>query len=205
MSAFDGAELSLSSYVPVHLEFALTELLKNAFRASVEHHYKLHGASSRKPLTPVIVTIAPSSSITPRTPFLSMRIRDQGGGVSPANLPHIFSYAFTTAGRVGSTDQNNDESGGGPYAAQIVGGSAGIGGDGGTDDSHLFGEITGKGLQTGLGTLSGLGYGYVFALVSGAELIFDIGYHLPSCTPPTSGVTSSLSRYITTVRMSFLN
>jgi 26S proteasome regulatory subunit T1 len=143
----------------VHLEFSLTELLKNAFRATVEHHQRLYGTSSSRPLPPVTVTIASSSGITARTPFLWLRIRDQGGGVSPANLPFIFSYAFTTSGRNDSMDKIGDESGGGPYAAQAIGGSAAIGGDGGGDGS-LFGEITGKGLQTGMGTLSGLGYGY---------------------------------------------
>ena len=88
-----------------------------------------------------------------------MRIRDQGGGVSPTNLPFIFSYAFTTSGRNGDMGEANDESGGGPYAAQAIGGSAAVGGDG-VGDGNLFGEITGKGLQTGMGTLSGLGYGY---------------------------------------------
>lgn len=148
-----------NSYVPVHLEFSLTELLKNAFRATVEHHQKLYGTSSTKPLPPVIITIASSSGLSARTPFLSMRIRDEGGGVSPANLPFIFSYAFTTSGRINDTDEVNDESGGGPYAAQAIGGSAAVGGDG-ANDGNLFGEITGKGLQTGMGTLSGLGYGY---------------------------------------------
>lgn len=90
--------------------------------------------------------------------MLSIRIRDQGGGVAPANLPFIFSYAFTTSGR-GNHDHNHDEdSGGGPYAAQQVGGAAAFG-DGRQGEGNLFGEITGKGLQTGMGTLSGLGYG----------------------------------------------
>lgn len=146
------------SYVPVHLEFSLTELLKNAFRATVEHHKRLYGTSTSKPLPPVVVTIASSGS-SARTPFLSLRIRDQGGGVSPANLPFIFSYAFTTSGRNESMDEVGDESGGGPYAAQAIGGSAAIDADG-RGDGNLFDEITGKGLQTGMGTLSGLGYGY---------------------------------------------
>lgn len=50
---------------------------------------------------------------------------------------------------------------GGPYAAQHVGGSAalGVGIDGEPDNVNLFGEITRKGVQTGVGTLAGLGYG----------------------------------------------
>lgn len=71
-------------------------------------------------------------------------------------MSRIFSYGFTTAGQ--RNDGSEDESGGGPYAAQHVGGSAAIG-SGGTGEGNLFGEITGKGLQTGLGTIAGLGYG----------------------------------------------
>ena len=67
-----------SRYIPVHLEYILTEILKNAVRASVEHHQSTRSTSS---LPPVQVTIAPSST------FLSLiRIRDQGGGIHPNSL-----------------------------------------------------------------------------------------------------------------------
>ena len=124
----------------------------------MERHYKLHGNSSTWPIPPVLITISPP----PRVPgvsgpkFMSMRIRDQGGGVSPTNMARIFSYAFTTAGQ--GADVVQDESGGGPYAAQHVGGSAAIG-SGGTGEANMFGEITSKGLQMGMGTIAGLGYG----------------------------------------------
>jgi 26S proteasome regulatory subunit T1 len=124
-------------------------MLKNAFRATVENHYKLHGSASSSPLPRVQITISPPS---PSLPFLSIRIRDQGGGVSPSNMARIFSYAFTTAGH-DDDDWNGD---GGPYAAQHIGGSAAMGSG---DDGGLFGEITGKGVQVGLGTIAGLGYG----------------------------------------------
>jgi len=59
--------------------------------------------------------------------------------------------------------------GGGPYAAQHVGGVAGAVDDGMAENdgssSGLFGEITSKGLQTGLGTLAGLGYGLPMARI----------------------------------------
>lgn len=84
---------------------------------------------------------------------MSMRVRDEGGGVSTSNMSRIFSYAFTTAGIGG-----DDDGGGGPYAAQHVGGSAAIG-SGGSGEGNLFGEITSKGLQAGMGTIAGLGYG----------------------------------------------
>ncbi len=101
-------------HVPTHLEYIITELLKNAFRATVE---------TGKEREPIEVTIAaapeilghdyatgqhiqpnsdesaiggfvragnsPSSGVT-------IRIRDRGGGISPTNLPNIWSYSFTT-------------------------------------------------------------------------------------------------------------
>lgn len=147
------------SYVPVHLEYMLTEILKNSFRATVEHHSRLRKSGSSLSFPPVIVTISPPTpgpSLAGGEPsYLSMRIRDQGGGVHPANLARIFSYAFTTAGR--GSESNDD--GGGPYAAQHIGGSAAIDGEGDSSDHSLFGEVTGKGLQTGMGTIAGLGYG----------------------------------------------
>jgi 26S proteasome regulatory subunit T1 len=115
------------------------------------------------------------SQLPPPTPrrALSLRIRDQGGGVSPANISRIFSYAFTTAshlkrgayappparssadsddsselGRLGvlnyEADSGADEGGlSGPYAAQHVGGGVGLS----------------TGLGSGVGTIAGLGYG----------------------------------------------
>ena len=142
----------------MHLQYILTELLKNAFRATVEKHWVKYGMSSSRPLPPVFVTVSdpPRTSEISRPSCLSLRIRDEGGGVSPANMPHIFSYAYTTANRGLHLDE---ETGGGPYAAQQVGGSAAVGASASGSGADLFGEITGKGVQTGVGTIAGLGYG----------------------------------------------
>lgn len=113
-----------------------------------------------------MITICPPPQIPrisgaePESTYLSIRIRDQGGGVSPANMARIFSYAFTTAGRGADRDDMSEDEGGGggPYAAQHVGGSAAVG-VGGSGEANMFGEIAGKGLQTGMGTIAGLGYG----------------------------------------------
>lgn len=92
------------AFVPMHLEYIITELLKNAFRATIEN-----GMSSE----PVVVTIAPEpASDAPATPpsspahailplddnasGVTIRIRDRGGGISPESLPKIWSYSFTT-------------------------------------------------------------------------------------------------------------
>ncbi|KAJ3517786.1 hypothetical protein NLJ89_g278 [Agrocybe chaxingu] len=147
-----------AAYVPVHLEYILTEVLKNSFRATVEHHYKQHWTTgSPVSLPPVTITISPRSrsvdSSGKVSTYLSLRIRDQGGGVLPSNMTRIFSYAFTTAGRGA---EGSSEDGGGPYAAQHIGRSAAVSGE---IETNLFGEIAGKGLQVGMGTIAGLGYG----------------------------------------------
>jgi signal transduction histidine kinase len=117
-----------------------TRLLKNAFRATIES-----GRSSE----PIIITIAaePASSTpspqpatearstaTPIKPLdglapgVTIRIRDRGGGISPSNLPNIFSYSFTTFSDEdelpGSTPNENR---GGMEALNAI---SGAGGDG---------------------------------------------------------------------------
>lgn len=109
--------------------------------------------------------------------------------MSPTNMARIFSYAFTTAGRTAQRDiqDRGDDDGGGPYAAQQVGGSAAVG-DGVNGDASLFGEITGKGLQTGLGTIAGLGYGLPMSRlyaksVSSPFSSISLSCHVPPDSP----------------------
>ncbi|KAK6211837.1 hypothetical protein LQW54_005697 [Pestalotiopsis sp. IQ-011] len=109
----DGEPDTAFAYVPMHLEYILTELLKNAFRATIE------GRNSKEP---VVITIAPeppdagppkvrldppaenkgafrSEAIKPlddNAPGVTIRIRDRGGGISPEVLPNVWSYSFTT-------------------------------------------------------------------------------------------------------------
>jgi hypothetical protein len=116
----DGEPSITFAYVPVHLEYIITELLKNAFRATVECGHSQE---------PVVITIAAEpgsctseSSATSKTepdgfeteakrgqrsdapilplsdsaPGVTIRIRDRGGGISPEVLPKIWSYSFTT-------------------------------------------------------------------------------------------------------------
>lgn len=100
------------AYVPTHLEYIFTELLKNAFRATVENG---------KEREPIEVTIAASPVVQstpelivsstmqqsrdknggilapdPSIPGVTIRIRDRGGGISPENFPNIWDYSFTT-------------------------------------------------------------------------------------------------------------
>ena len=142
--------------VPVHLEYVMTELLKNSYRATTERWRERVNARKRsnkvvtdslQPMPPVKVSISRSKN------YLSMRIRDQGGGISPKNLPYIFSYAFTTVGE--PEEEKPEETDLGPYSMQAIGGA---GGDG-------LGELGAAGLTSGLGTLAGLGYGLPMARI----------------------------------------
>jgi signal transduction histidine kinase len=110
----DGDPDTTFASVPMHLEYIVTEMLKNAFRATIENRSK----------EPVIVTIAPepplrlqagdmpdikepgsdrgrfrSDAFRPlddNSPGVTIRIRDRGGGIPPAVVPNIWSYSFTT-------------------------------------------------------------------------------------------------------------
>lgn len=156
----DGEPGTTFAYVPVHLEYIITELLKNAFRATVES-----GRSDE----PIVITIAaepesprggPSisdrrraedkgieegvdgnSSIKPfedSAPGVTIRIRDRGGGISPEVLPNIWSYSFTTF----------------------------------SDEDELPGQTPGSGSTDALNAISGAGGGE-------GSSIAGLGYGLP--------------------------
>ncbi|PAA58895.1 hypothetical protein BOX15_Mlig025482g1 [Macrostomum lignano] len=74
------------SYIPQPIEYVLTELLKNAFRATVEFHRGRPG-----PVPEVRVTVANND-----VDFV-IRISDQGGGVPHEIADKIFDYNFSTA------------------------------------------------------------------------------------------------------------
>jgi signal transduction histidine kinase len=88
-----GSEDYAFAQIPGHLEYIITELLKNAFRAVLER---------RLGKAPVEVTIAP----LPESPDdakggeftqgVTIRIRDQGGGIPPEVLKNIWDFSFTT-------------------------------------------------------------------------------------------------------------
>ncbi|KAK5003197.1 hypothetical protein LTR28_010473 [Elasticomyces elasticus] len=141
----------------MHLEYIITELLKNAFRATIERGMERE---------PIEVTIAPapeeldktitnfdqgsvdaasksdrpavaaSGNIRPlerSTPGVTIRIRDRGGGISPENYAKLWDYGFTTF----NEDQIDDS----------------VSGGGNTD---ALSAISGVG---GGSSLAGLGYG----------------------------------------------
>ncbi|KAB8336986.1 hypothetical protein FH972_021290 [Carpinus fangiana] len=143
----DGEPDTAIAHVPVHLEYVITELLKNAFRATIENG---------KEREPVEVTIAPApdtvagsgveavgasrSSVSDvklpaeATPGVTIRIRDRGGGIAPDDFQKLWTYGFTTFNDREASDASS--SGSGSDALNIISGSAGGG-----------------------STLAGLGYG----------------------------------------------
>jgi signal transduction histidine kinase len=138
--------------------YIVTELLKNSYRATVERHAKKQDAfstnrASEAHIPAIFISIAKSST------HLSIRIRDQGGGISPKNLPQIFQYTFTTAGHSEEEEESKkrkeeEEDNSGPYAMQNT---SGIGAElDGLGALNGGGDV---GLTSGMGTLAGLGYG----------------------------------------------
>lgn len=193
------------TYVPVHLEYILCELLKNSLRATVEHSVKIGrsiprretsifdepteeegsmnhaevrkvsqedngGASSlsssssstlkekggeelditKRPNEfghpPVEVTIAQSEH------EITIRIRDQGGGVSQEDLDHIFDYSFTTVKDENETSSSSSSAA--PDGSLLDGGSPG------NESESIFTGVSRLAMQAGLGgPIAGLGFG----------------------------------------------
>jgi signal transduction histidine kinase len=72
------------AYVPVHLEYILTELLKNAMRATVEYAKK----TNRHTLPDLLISIAQGES------DVTIRIRDEGGGIDPRRKFFLFNGRY---------------------------------------------------------------------------------------------------------------
>ncbi|KAK9454295.1 branched-chain alpha-ketoacid dehydrogenase kinase [Dipodascopsis uninucleata] len=94
-----GQDVTIT-YIPDHLEYILTELLKNSFRATIEKC--LQESSSTiylaenshnlvmRAIAPVFVTILQTPS------GIQIRLRDEGGGIEDSNLKRIWGYAEST-------------------------------------------------------------------------------------------------------------
>lgn len=75
-----------SVLVPAHVYHILFELFKNAMRATIEYH----GEETLR-LPPIKVNIVKSDE------DISVKISDQGGGISRNNRDKVFQYLYTTA------------------------------------------------------------------------------------------------------------
>ncbi|CAO3612279.1 unnamed protein product [Cunninghamella echinulata] len=88
------------TYVPVHLEYILTELLKNSHRATIEH--AKHQGLLDPP--PIEVTISHGKE------EIGIRIRDQGNGINEQDLGKVFEYSYTTVTKPGDGNDDDDDS-----------------------------------------------------------------------------------------------
>lgn len=72
--------------IPTSLEYVITEVLKNSFRAHIE------GSTSENDLTekPIEITIVRKDD------EMQIRIRDYGGGISPAVEERMYDYSYST-------------------------------------------------------------------------------------------------------------
>ncbi|KAJ1906951.1 hypothetical protein LPJ81_001060 [Coemansia sp. IMI 209127] len=82
----DGDINETISYIPSHFEYITCELLKNAFRATVDFSNK----SSRSSHPPIQITITKGDG------YVGVRIRDQGGGISKENMRNVFEYSWSS-------------------------------------------------------------------------------------------------------------
>ncbi|GAA5870229.1 hypothetical protein JCM8547_006921 [Rhodosporidiobolus lusitaniae] len=159
----EGSAPSLTvGTVGSHLEYIMTELLKNAFRATVEHNVPKkekdddddvfrfedlpHAHMMKSDFPEVVITIGAVPGA------LTIRIRDRGGGIPPENVQSVFSYAFTSVPLLPDPDSDPDS----PLSSELYGGATNAGYLGGVGGGPQGGEST---LQTNVGTLAGLGFG----------------------------------------------
>lgn len=80
------------SFIPEHLNFVLQEVLKNAFRATVENNL-----SAGRPLPPVSVDIMKGDF------DVTLKVSDCGGGMRREKLEKIWRYGYTSVSDAGGT------------------------------------------------------------------------------------------------------
>ncbi|RPA82827.1 alpha-ketoacid dehydrogenase kinase [Ascobolus immersus RN42] len=97
----DGEVEGRCAYIPMHMEYIFTELLKNSFRASIESALAqqrmnaglgIVGRAAELEIPVVKATIA----LAEGGKWITIRIRDRGGGISPSDLREVWNYSFTT-------------------------------------------------------------------------------------------------------------
>jgi len=84
-----GALDSSLTYIPSHIHYCLTELLKNSVRATMEHHTRL----GSKELPPVRIVIARGNE------DVIVKISDEGGGIPRSEMEMVWTYLHSTAER----------------------------------------------------------------------------------------------------------
>jgi len=96
----DGHRHCTFPYLITAIQYIVPEILKNAFKATIEHHQK----KLSKEMPPVNVTISVNTN------DLILRITDRGGGMPKSLLKKIFDYhfSFSTDRKMFSHDELNE-------------------------------------------------------------------------------------------------
>eukprot|EP00873_Tetraselmis_striata_P016162 jgi/Tetstr1/436426/TSEL_025256.t1 len=87
-----GDVRAVMPYIPMHLDYMLYELLKNASRAVMECH--LRSTRKGRSLPPVQVALCEGEG------DMTIRISDRGGGISDADMERVWQYGYTTSSSV---------------------------------------------------------------------------------------------------------
>ncbi|CAE8588241.1 unnamed protein product, partial [Polarella glacialis] len=87
---FRGNPDCILDYIPRHVKYMLRELLKNAFRSTVERHLRKGGGSLTKDIPPVVVELQQGDV------HVIIKISDQGGGMPKHVQKEAWQYGWTT-------------------------------------------------------------------------------------------------------------
>ncbi|KAJ2740297.1 hypothetical protein GGI20_005884, partial [Coemansia sp. BCRC 34301] len=98
----DGDTEETISYIPSHFEYITCELLKNAFRATVD----FSNSTNRSSHPPIQITITKGEG------YVGVRIRDQGGGISKDNMRNVFEYSWSSMQNSDSADEHSPSTNG---------------------------------------------------------------------------------------------
>ena len=91
------------AYIPSDLHYIFFELMKNSMRAVCEHYNDSDTDSDDlPPIECVVVASQQSDDVT-------IKISDQGGGISRENMEKIWYYSFTTITRDQQPSMNPNE------------------------------------------------------------------------------------------------
>ena len=117
----DGNIDTIMTYIPSHLEYIAMELLKNAYRATIDHSTM----ARRLYHPPIRITVSKGMK------YVGIRIRDEGGGIPKAHFPHVFEYSWTSVKERDDISSDGSAGGGAPGTFSIQANldlQAGIGG-----------------------------------------------------------------------------
>ncbi|KAH3671397.1 hypothetical protein WICMUC_004694 [Wickerhamomyces mucosus] len=78
-------------YIGQHLEYIITEILKNSIRSHIE---------SNKSDLPILITIVENSKTKDGKRSLGIRFRDEGGGIPTEIEQNIFDYSFSSVAKL---------------------------------------------------------------------------------------------------------